>query len=271
MQTAKSSAASTSMSTKQPNSTFNFITAVLRDFTTKKLSMRDALKRFNSEIEKHGGDSSLPTEQFADILCRFIRGENFGDLWFVLKQSAKKSTGQEALLSGAERHFFEFVYDLNSNDNGERWSGIFLKLAQTLCSDCERSSASSFIQKCQDVRVMMCALFFSDQHEKADETERLTCIKQINALVDRLVDEDDASTVVRVLCFIYTTNGNFLFHQFLNLATMPITRMQRIRQHLANSPADANTFFALIQKDIPENLVEALRQPLEQKFGDNVK
>jgi hypothetical protein len=130
--------------------------------------MRDALKRFNAEIEKHGGDDSImTTEQFAEVLCRFIRGENFGDLWFVLKQSAKskKSTDQDALLSSAERQFFEFVYDLNSKDDESRWPGIFLALAGALCTECERSPATSFVQKCQDIRIMMCALFFSDQHE----------------------------------------------------------------------------------------------------------
>lgn len=89
--------------------------------------------------------------------------------------------------------------------------------------------------------------------------------------MDRLLAEEDASTAVRVLCFIYTTNGEFLFRRLLSLSTAPITRMQQVRKHLADSPADANTFFALIQKDGPTNLVEALRQPIENTSSENVE
>jgi hypothetical protein len=86
--------------------------------------------------------------------------------------------------------------------------------------------------------------------------------------VDRLLADGDASTVVRVLCFIYTTNGSFLFQRLLSLATAPISRIQNVRKHLADSPADANIFFALIQKDVPKSLVESLRQPTDQNSTD---
>lgn len=88
--------------------------------------MRDGLKRFNAEPQI----SSLSTEQFADSLCRFIRSENVGDLWFVLMQSAKKQAKEkEALLSKTEKLFFEFVYEVNEN-NEQRWSEIFMTLAR---------------------------------------------------------------------------------------------------------------------------------------------
>lgn len=97
------------------------------------MSVTDGVKRFNSLLQKEP-DHQMSTEQLTDVLTRFIRAEEVGDLWLVLKRNSNSPSSKDALLSTTEKLFFEFIYGINSHDADgtemERWPGVFMMLAE---------------------------------------------------------------------------------------------------------------------------------------------
>jgi 1,2-phenylacetyl-CoA epoxidase PaaB subunit len=93
------------------------------------------VKNFNAALIKRG--LALTTDQLAETLSKFIRGQEIGDLWVVLKRNAsaansdQKQGGKDSLMSTTEKLFFEFIYEINQQEEGEeRWPGVFAALTR---------------------------------------------------------------------------------------------------------------------------------------------
>ncbi|KAI6240221.1 hypothetical protein M3Y99_00479600 [Aphelenchoides fujianensis] len=236
---------------KTAGASLNFVMDILAHLTQrgqkqpKEKAVADAAKRFDDQLARWaGGEAKLPTvQELVELLVRFIREQNVGDLWGQVRPQAEQS---DPIMAATERSFFDFITAINQK--GARWPGIFGALIDKLSIEYYMSKPSAVAQKCRDFRVMALALSLFEKEANEEDLKKRT--DNVRLLVDTMLGQEDAQAAVRILTFLYTTHRRFLVDRVL-ATDDPIApqRRQLIRWHLSGARHARTTFLAFVEHE----------------------
>ncbi|KAI6220128.1 hypothetical protein M3Y99_01614700 [Aphelenchoides fujianensis] len=226
---------------KTVGASLNFVMDILAHLTQrgqkqpKEKAVADAAKRFDDQLARWaGGEAKLPSvQELVELLVRFIREQNVGDLWGQVRPQAQQS---DPIMAATERSFFDFITAINQ------------KGARKLSIEYYKSKPSAVAQKCRDFRVLALALSLFEKEANEEDLKKRT--DNVRLLVDTMLGQEDAQAAVRILTFLYTTHRRFLVDRVL-AADDPIAeqRRQLIRWHLSGARHARTTFLAFVEHE----------------------